>query len=408
MRLLNISIDRNLPRFKEIFSDLEDSSGLELVFIYAFGEQINTRWLVESMDNLNSPEDKEVLPIILYGKCEHLSYSAVYAPTFTFAYKAFKDFDRNIATLSPGDLPETLDIYDAHNDEEREVRFTPINAPSGNTFGFILYDEHLSYPVVYINSDFVPSTIKETPLPKDEVSQQCFKNLVHEALHLLVEGHSAPEYGDEDYEFKPDKEVIDNFISTLNKGTIDQIKRTEQDIDHVKNNYINTLRRYEELKAKLNTSITADVLDKQLEIINNMDRVVWADISRERYDGSDRDFLRILTVPLEIDTKMGGRKAKFDLGAIFIRCDIQNGRVYVDNMTRRIALNGRGYYSHPHDMGGKERGGYLCLGEIEAYIPKLVTQFEFAALAELLINFMESVNLRDSAGRNIPAWPRKH
>ena len=49
--------------------------------------------------------------------------------------------------------------------------------------------------------------------------------------------------------------------------------------------------------------------------------------------------------------------------------------------------------------------GRPCLGNMTEVIPELVANYEFAALAMVAIQFIESVNVNDSAGMHINKWP---
>ena len=51
------------------------------------------------------------------------------------------------------------------------------------------------------------------------------------------------------------------------------------------------------------------------------------------------------------------------------------------------------------------KNGKACLGNAAEIFPELIANFEFAAVALVAIQFIESVNTDDSAGKHIDSWP---
>lgn len=49
--------------------------------------------------------------------------------------------------------------------------------------------------------------------------------------------------------------------------------------------------------------------------------------------------------------------------------------------------------------------GHACFGNIKEIVPELIANYEFAALAMVAIQFVESVNVDDGAGKYIYRWP---
>jgi len=89
-------------------------------------------------------------------------------------------------------------------------------------------------------------------------------------------------------------------------------------------------------------------------------------------------------------------KKKHEIGAFRIEVGL-NGQVRWFNLTRKI--NG---HDAPHVFSGD---GSACLGNMHEILPELVANYEFAALAMVAIQFIESVNTDDSAGKHISDWP---
>lgn len=73
-----------------------------------------------------------------------------------------------------------------------------------------------------------------------------------------------------------------------------------------------------------------------------------------------------------------------------------SGTVRWHNLTRLI-----GGCHAPHVLDG----GEACLGNMAEVIPELIANYEFAALAMVCIQFVESVNVDDRAGALIHKWP---
>ena len=87
----------------------------------------------------------------------------------------------------------------------------------------------------------------------------------------------------------------------------------------------------------------------------------------------------------------------YDIGEFTIAIDVVRGEITFRNHTRQVS----GHH-HPHIFGN----GGACFGEISAVIPELISRFMLPELATVLVRFLRSVNLQDSAGRTITAWPK--
>lgn len=89
------------------------------------------------------------------------------------------------------------------------------------------------------------------------------------------------------------------------------------------------------------------------------------------------DCLRVITNTVE--TVVAGKR--FRLGRF--QLDIRfNGDVAIKNLTRAY-----GYYDHPHVWDAKP-----CLGNIGHSVPKLVSEFQWVATAQLLLEYLKTVN----------------
>lgn len=83
-----------------------------------------------------------------------------------------------------------------------------------------------------------------------------------------------------------------------------------------------------------------------------------------------------------VDTVVAGKR--YRLGRF--RVDIRfNGDVAITNLTRAY-----GYYDHPHVWNAKP-----CLGNIDQNVTKLVSEFQWVAAAELLLEYLKTVNPKE-------------
>ncbi|HYD93182.1 MAG TPA: hypothetical protein VEB18_01850 [Candidatus Paceibacterota bacterium] len=90
---------------------------------------------------------------------------------------------------------------------------------------------------------------------------------------------------------------------------------------------------------------------------------------------------------------------RHEIGAFRIDISI-HGSVQWHNLTRKVD-GYKGQMNAPHIWNN----GTACLGNMAEIIPDLIGRYEFAALAMVCIQFVESVNVDDPAGKMISNWP---
>ena len=135
-------------------------------------------------------------------------------------------------------------------------------------------------------------------------------------------------------------------------------------------------------------------------------------------DGYGKEFDKLLAVPKVRDVQIADgtvkvftdvlfctdprTKVMHEIGAFRIELYTSHGDVRWHNLTRKVeGTYWNGGANAPHvDAGGK-----ACLGTMAEIIPELVANYEFAALAMVAIQFVESVNVDDRAGAHINKWP---
>jgi hypothetical protein len=92
-----------------------------------------------------------------------------------------------------------------------------------------------------------------------------------------------------------------------------------------------------------------------------------------------------------------------DIGAfrIEIYTNGANNGVRWFNLTRQVVAYDSKKMHAPHVFPE----GKACLGNTEEIFPELIANYEFAAVAMVAIQFIETVNVEDAAGKYINCWP---
>ncbi|MDP1690149.1 MAG: hypothetical protein Q8L52_03040 [bacterium] len=90
---------------------------------------------------------------------------------------------------------------------------------------------------------------------------------------------------------------------------------------------------------------------------------------------------------------------RHEIGAFLIEMNL-DGTIHWFNLSRKVDGYERGMHA-PHIFAN----GTACLGNMAEVIPELVANYEFAALAMVCIQFVESVNVDDAGGKYINKWP---
>ncbi len=93
-------------------------------------------------------------------------------------------------------------------------------------------------------------------------------------------------------------------------------------------------------------------------------------------------------------------KKVHDIGEFKLVVDTRQTQLLFWNTTRRVTAYEEGMNA-PHVFPD----GRPCLGTMNEVIPKLVANYEWSALIQMGITFLESVNVRDAAGRRVDSWP---
>lgn len=112
----------------------------------------------------------------------------------------------------------------------------------------------------------------------------------------------------------------------------------------------------------------------------------------------DQEFITIFTVPLRI---YASNHKIYQGGEYTIKINMFTSDVYFDSTCKR-----RSYWSlkdpHPHVDGQTKKA---CLGNIDSTVAELCSQMQLYALTMILIDFLESANVADAAGKCVVNWP---
>lgn len=169
------------------------------------------------------------------------------------------------------------------------------------------------------------------------------------------------------------------------------------------------LKRSEENVTNYSQSLTAAIRES-----NEYRRIIElggprADLQKERFE-REYDALRnlefihdvnynnntlILTTEYLVTDKLWDGSVR-ELGIYKIRIPTRGGSIKVENLTRKVESR-----HHPHDVND----GELCLGNMAEASVKLIAQYEYVTLAEMLVIFLQRPNEDDSVGRHVRLWP---
>jgi hypothetical protein len=94
-------------------------------------------------------------------------------------------------------------------------------------------------------------------------------------------------------------------------------------------------------------------------------------------------------------------KIVHEIGKFKISISQANGLRW-ENLTRRVDGCNKNQMA-PHIW----ESGKACLGNMESIFPELIANYEYSVVVQLAIQFVESVNVDDSAGKHISNWPVK-
>lgn len=166
-------------------------------------------------------------------------------------------------------------------------------------------------------------------------------------------------------------------------------------------------------------SFSLDIRNMNANRIRLMNQIESAELKAEQVSTKLLNELdNIVNHPKVKDLIIRNGKFIIETEPIYAYHDKIDARYYIGNMrielqpeNTRVRFFGdnprRSYWTerdpHPHVNG---RNGEACLGNIAPTIAELCSQMELYALVMICIDFLESVNTDDPAGRNINRWDK--
>lgn len=189
------------------------------------------------------------------------------------------------------------------------------------------------------------------------------------------------------------KEAKVKFLTDMKKTGEDRIKELTRQIENTRNNL-----------QKLITDRIKEMLYKPEEEIEKINAKVDEDIARilkhkkVKTITFEDDRLCVHTIPLVMTEPNSGRL--FHLGSMIIKIPLTT-RMGIKFTNTDNVRNGYWQNSpHPH----VESGGTPCLGNIESAIVSYITTCDLYPMFVMLLNYLETANIADSAGVYIASW----
>lgn len=189
------------------------------------------------------------------------------------------------------------------------------------------------------------------------------------------------------------KSILQKNVEENLKRDVKRLEEIDNAIKYCKRDLYNYFINQEQLRRKVSnekeyTNKIFENLLKDIDLIikmNKVDDIVF----------KDGKFI-VYTNPLYIHLY----DRRFYGGRYIIKINLHTSEIRFDSNTKH-----RSYWTpqdpHPHVCGSN---GEACFGNISSTIAELCAQTQLYALVITLINFLESVNIEDVAGKSIYNW----
>lgn len=133
---------------------------------------------------------------------------------------------------------------------------------------------------------------------------------------------------------------------------------------------------------------------KDLDLVANMPKIIDLHVKGET--------IEVYTTQLVCHTN---NSKMYKLGGFRIEININNSEVRFFGLDKEFCR--QGYWTskdpHPHVDGS---GGNACLGNVSGTVAELCAQYQIYPLVNILIDFLEAVNVEDTAGQRVTSWDR--
>ncbi len=186
------------------------------------------------------------------------------------------------------------------------------------------------------------------------------------------------------------------WLEKRNKDLESQLKSIRDNIESYQNCLISSIRKEQTIQQDLDRR--KKTLDEELESL----KVNIEDIKRRpyvRHVKYDQGMIFVFTERIAVNLN----EYVYDIGEFLIAIGTGGSYIKIYNQTKQISsfLVGR-VTNHPHI----DQAGNPCLGTIKEIIPRYIARREFAALLDILYNYLKSVDPDDTWGKSIAYWPR--
>ena len=285
--------------------------------------------------------------------------------------------------------------------------------------GVVIYDKEI--PVSEVLFDFENNksmliTFYDSFHEYDDDEVFAFKELLKQYKEIVEKVKSEKDINDINRESLLDSTVI--FLNNQLNGELEkEFKRTTNDykrslelIEDARISYLKRIKATKEYNERL-TLLTERIRvskksrndDKVKKELLSLYEIPEVDESKNIYVSSD-EFLCITTKDIFIEED----KYKFKVGKVLIKINLENGKIIFESLEEDKVkgywgANGYKYSVHPH-IGCNNNP---CWGNAEESIAELIAEKEISALVIMIISFLQSVNVDDSAGRRVFEWPHK-
>ena len=275
--------------------------------------------------------------------------------------------------------------------------------PSGK--GIVIYDEDLNevaeivdFCNIYILHDIAYSgTINELNILKktlEQVITEMEMTPKERDVHDLVLLETRRKIQKKEYVRECAKRHEKNVQMTKQA-----IIKKDLDVAELQSELVKSIRegqglrlKYEQLVKSYDREKEEEKLAKEFDTILAMDKVVDVQVRG--------GVISVFTKTLYCVDNRDGVEHEMGTYRIDIQTDGKDHGVKWFNLTRRVA-GIQANMNAPHVY----EDGHACLGNMNEIIPSYIANYEFAVVMMLAIQFVESANTSDPAGKYVNNWP---
>jgi len=209
--------------------------------------------------------------------------------------------------------------------------------------------------------------------------------------------------------------VKPTFVKACNYQQKDEVGKLEESVKQegdaitaLQQQYFLALRTYEEKRLRLAAIKTNEISYYEKKFLTQFDDI--AKMQKVRSVSIDRERKKLIIFTDFLFCKHPKKNQIHEIGRFKIEIDISGNKQIINrdnefgirwhNLTRKVdgydpGMNAPDVYPR----------GVPCLGTAAQYLPELLANYEYSAIVDLAIQFVESVNLDDGAGCYLENWP---